>query len=246
MQSELLLNFSLSNGSLNAPVIGGAALLALTFVALIVVAIRRRRARKSGEAGLSSNNSADTAKNADVQPTPKPEYVALAFLLQPEPLGNIPGTGLPADLIALAGRSISYHVAALGEVSMESDESASLLHVALWRAIESKFAAELCTHSNAEPASDAEPASELQHLVLNAIELSSSTEGYAARISYQNKKYTVLIGSAAPVALASAPFSAELSEFAESNRHNDSTLVLVIDGIAYAAISLNEIGLKQS
>ena len=99
---------------------------------------------------------------------------------------------------------------------------------ALWRAIEEKFAENISDAASKET-------------ILEAMELSQSPEGYAARISYQNKKYTILVGNAAPVALASAPFSAEIARLVTENRHNDSTLVLVIDGIAYAAISLNQI-----
>ena len=238
------------NEGLSVEIVGaGIALLIIFAITFFFLSLKRRRARRAGQSG-DTNAPKSGSVNREL---PTPTYAALAFLLQPEPLGNIPGTGLPAETIALAGRSIAHHISLLGcESSIEGaqvegalEESARgnnaptenakvnhfLLHKSLWSAIEAKFAENLSGLAS-------------QEKVLDAMELTQSSEGYAARISYENKKYTILIGSAAPVALASAPFSSEIATLVTENRHNDSTLVLVIDGIAYAAISLNELALN--
>ena len=211
----------------------GIALLIILILSFTFIRLRRGKTHKAGRSGDTGNAGAVESVEAT-----KPEYAVLAFFIQPEPLGNLPGTGLPEVLIRLAGRSMAHHIAAhSADPASESDSDGNTdteaNRLAFWSAIEAKLTGEI----------DASGARGQQRELsyLETMELSASPGGHAARISYENKKYTVLIGSAAPVALASAPFSPELKVFVEQNRHNDSTLVLVMDGIAYAAISLNKI-----
>jgi len=202
---------------------------------------RSQHNNDSHESSTTNGVSTATSKGNEVPPL---EFAVSGFLLQPEPLGNIPGTGLPEALIVSAGRAMAYHVLALLSHNNHSTESEAIdsVLIAIWSVIEEKFASATLPQDSEKPAEQStDSSSALNNLgpVLDLIELTASAEGYAARIAYANRKYTVLIGGAAPVALASAPFSTEMREFVAANIGSDSTQVLVIDGIAYAAIALS-------
>ncbi len=210
---------------------GIALLIIFALTALIIALSKKRRARRAAKKanfvseGSSSTNkgeissesvSAPSVTNAtkatevQIQTESEPEksWSVSGFLLQTEPLGNIPGTGAERELIVASALALAR--AAELRSSTKS----------MWGTIVHRYQQEF-----ADP----------KHLEL--IGLEESAEGFAARVSFSNKKYTVLLGEAGPVALASAPFSPELRVLLSENESNQN-YVLVIDGIAYSAISL--------
>ena len=162
--------------------------------------------KKSG--GECSSNESDSAPvESTIAPVENaPTKHVVDFLLQTDPLGDLPGTGAERELIVASAIALASHAG--------------------WHEIAQRYQREF-----AEPTS------------LELIGAEESVEGFAARISYLQKKYTILLGKAEPVALASAPFSAELKEFVARNVSNggNEIYVLVIDGIAYSAVSVEAV-----
>ena len=205
------------NKNFTIELVGAAiALLAISLITWFLISLSKRRrtrklARQVGNATTLPDNPSQnpTATGSlPVAQAPAEKWEATDFLLQTDPLGNVPGTGAERELIVASALALARHI-----------EKAST-HAPLWSVISARYQQEF-------PSPQA----------LELVGLEESAEGYAARVSYHQKKYTILLGEAKPVALASAPFSAQLKEFLARN-DDKKVYVLVIDGIAYSALAL--------
>jgi len=209
------------NKSITIEIAGAVvALVIISLITWLFLALsKRRRIRRAASTTSESPSEQATANSLDstglatessilLQKGPEQKWEVADFLLQTEPLGAIPGTGAERELIVASALALTRYI-----------ESAKTQET-MWPAVLTRYQQEFATPE-----------------VLELIGLEESAEGYAARISYHQKKYTILLGEAEPVALASAPFSVELRDFLARNS-GKQVYVLVIDGIAYSAIAL--------
>ena len=149
------------------------------------------------------------------------------FYLETHPLGHVPGTDLERQLLLNVLISLSDAISLLEN---EAQELTSAF-----------FALSQELHSKAR---ECECSVEKLEVVGLSFDVS---HGYAARVSANSRKYTVLLGESSSVARASTPFNGDLQLFLQDIAGSTSTptdivqrrtFVLAVDGIAYAALKL--------
>ena len=175
----------------------------------------RRKKKGSGATG----NSANLATPAI--PVQQWHHTISHFYLETHPLGQTPATDLERQLL------MNVLISLCGAISLHENEA---------QEITSAFFA----LSNELRVKAAEYECGVEKLEVIALTFDAS-HGYAARVSANSRKYTVLLGESSAVARASTPFNSDLQSFLkelESIEVKTSTYVLAIDGIAYAALSL--------
>ena len=189
--------------------------------------LRRKKVRSSRRAAQGVREEVGAPEV--VAPATSWHHTLSSIALVRDPLGNTPGTHLEREFLLSILQSLALSIS-----SQESSEEfgsanpASPFH-ALIGEIAAKAASEDLT---------------LSHLEVVGLSFDEAM-GYAARISAHSKKYTVLLGAHAAVGRASTPFHADISTFIaehsstaeeESENSKSLSLVLAVDGIAYAAL----------
>jgi len=181
--------------------------------------------RKKKNSGAHSD-----AAHREAPPIPAKQWhhTLSHFYLETHPLGQVPGTDLERTLLINLLISLSD---AISFLQNEAPESTSTFF-ALSRELQSKAAEFDCSVEKFE-----------------VVGLSFDTShGYAARVSANSRKYTVLLGESSAVARASTPFNVDLQLFLKDIASSTSTptdivqretFVLAVDGIAYAALNLH-------
>jgi len=180
-----------------------------------------RRKKKSGV------QSEATHREAPPIPAKQWHHTLSHFYLETHPLGQVPGTDLDRPLLINVLISLSDAISLLENEVPESDSA----FFALSQELQSKAAEFNCSVEK-----------------LEVVGLSFDTShGYAARVSANSRKYTVLLGESSAVARASTPFNGDLQLFLQEIAGSTSTptdivqrrtFVLAIDGIAYSALNL--------
>ena len=170
-----------------------------------------------------NSDAQNDAAHREVPPIPEKQWhhTLSHFYLETHPLGQTPATDLERQLL------MNVLIALCGAISLHENES---------QEITSAFFA--LSNELHVKASEYECNVEKLEVIALAFDVS---HGYAARVSANSRKYTVLLGESSSVARASTPFNSDLQSFLkelESIEVKASTYVLAIDGIAYAALSL--------
>jgi len=180
--------------------------------------------RKKKNSGAQSE-----AAHREAPPIPAKQWhhTLSHFYLETHPLGQVPGTDLDRLLLINVLISLSDAISLLENEAQESTSA----FFALSQELQSKAAEFDCSVEKFE----------VVGLSLDA------SHGYAARVSANSRKYTVLLGESSAVARASTPFNADLHLFlqdiagstsAPADNVQSRTFVLAVDGIAYAALNL--------
>jgi len=181
----------------------------------------RRKKKNSG----AHNETAH--REAPPIPAQQWHHTLSHFYLETHPLGQVPGTDLERQLVINVLISLSNAISLLGNEAQESTSP----FFALSQELHSKAREIECTVEK-----------------LEVIGLSFDvSHGFAARVSANSRKYTVLLGESSAVARASTPFNGDLQLFlqdiagstsAPADNVQSRTLVLAVDGIAYSALNL--------
>jgi len=181
----------------------------------------RRKKKNSGAQSDAAHREAPPI------PTKQWHHTLSHFYLETHPLGHVPGTDLERQLLINILISLSDAISLLENEAQESTSA----FFALSQELHSKARECECTVEK-----------------LEVIGLSFDvSHGFAARVSANSRKYTVLLGESSAVARASTPFNGDLQLFLQDIAGSTSapadsaqrrTYVLAVDGIAYAALNL--------
>jgi len=181
----------------------------------------RRKKKNSGAQSETAHREAPPI------PVKQWHHTLSHFYLETHPLGHVPGTDLERQLVINVLISLSDAISLLEN---EAQESTSPFFT-LSQELHSKAREIECTVEK-----------------LEVIGLSFDvSQGFAARVSANSRKYTVLLGESSAVARASTPFNGDLQLFlqdiagstsAPADDDQSRTFVLAVDGIAYSALNL--------
>jgi hypothetical protein len=181
----------------------------------------RRKKKNSGAQSETAHREAPPI------PVKQWHHTLSHFYLETHPLGHVPGTDLERQLVINVLISLSDAISLLEN---EAQESTSPFFT-LSQELHSKAREIECT---------------VEKLEVIGLSLDVS-HGFAARVSANSRKYTVLLGESSAVARASTPFNGDLQLFlqdiagstsAPADDDQSRTFVLAVDGIAYSALNL--------